>query len=224
MIGKLFPFGYSNLNSITFLEYLMGNENALLVDSRYSPKSRLPEWRREALHKLYKDRYRFGGELLGNKTFKDKGNITIAYADEGVEKLVGYLTSGKDVVLLCQCKDYDICHRKVIVDLVTVQLPEAEIVHLTSAMYLMKYDMTERQAIALAAQIEREREGMSVRVVKSSSIYSNQHPVQAYSYCVVIDGSWFTSGEDDVLSTPDDWQSAKERYALMNRVVEQLMR
>lgn len=128
-MAKLIPFGYTCTNALTRLDELMrSDERTLLIDIRSSPCSRFAEWRREALVQRYRDRYRYAGALLGNVHYKDGGPITIAEPEQGVAKLLSYLDAAYDLILLCGCRRYETCHRRVVCELVRKQLPEVEIV------------------------------------------------------------------------------------------------
>jgi hypothetical protein len=54
--------------------------------------------------------------------------IQIARPEVGIKCLVSYLHEGYNLILLCGCRDYEQCHRHVIVDLLRVALPEV-IIH-----------------------------------------------------------------------------------------------
>jgi uncharacterized protein (DUF488 family) len=86
--------------------------NTVVVDIRLVPQSRFtPQWRQKNLQTLLGENYLHIKEL-GNKGFKEK-RIEIADLEAGL----GVLTQIKrDMILLCACKDYEKCHRKVIAD------------------------------------------------------------------------------------------------------------
>ncbi|MBA2391168.1 MAG: hypothetical protein H0V70_00300 [Ktedonobacteraceae bacterium] len=93
----------------------MEQPQMLLIDTRFSPKSRWAEWREGALREKYGTRYRTAGAYLGNVNFQG-GPIQIADLEEGLRGLHLYLNEGHALILLCQCADYSSCHRNVIVD------------------------------------------------------------------------------------------------------------
>ncbi len=85
---------------------------AVVVDIRLVPQSRFtPQWRQANLERLFGDNYRHVKEL-GNKGFKEK-RIEIADLETGLPIVEGIQSN---VILLCACKDYDKCHRKVIAE------------------------------------------------------------------------------------------------------------
>ncbi len=128
MRGELIPFGYSTPHAEQHLALLMRAKNVLLIDCRYSPRSRFkPEWNRRALLEKYGDRYRFAGDLLGNIHYNNDLPMQLANKDVGIQKLVDYLLEGYTLIILCTCKEYALCHRKMICDFVQEQLPDIQI-------------------------------------------------------------------------------------------------
>ena len=112
---KVYPVGYGIDGAAQYIERLMEQPQMLLIDTRFSPKSRWAEWREGVLREKYGPRYRTAGAYLGNVNFQG-GPIQIADLEEGLRGLRLYLDEGHDLILLCQCLDYSSCHRKVIVD------------------------------------------------------------------------------------------------------------
>jgi hypothetical protein len=112
---KIYPVGYSMDGAQQYIDQLMAQPQMLLIDTRFSPKSRWAAWREGALRAKYGTRYRWAGAYLGNMNFQG-GPIQIADLEEGLRGLRLYLDEGYDLLLLCQCSDYYTCHRKVIVD------------------------------------------------------------------------------------------------------------
>jgi uncharacterized protein (DUF488 family) len=127
--GKIIPFGYSVAHAQDRLATLMEDERAILVDIRYSVKSKSkPLWSGDALQELYKKRY-LPIKSLGNKNYFQHGApIEIADSETGIPRLLDGLNQGYTIVLLCTCSNYKTCHRKVVVDLVKEQLPDCEVV------------------------------------------------------------------------------------------------
>jgi hypothetical protein len=111
----VYPVGYGMEGASTYIDQLMTQPHMLLIDTRFSPKSRWPEWREGALRAKYGGRYRTAGAYLGNVNFQG-GPIQIADLDEGLRGVCLYLNEGHDLILLCQCPTYASCHRKVLVD------------------------------------------------------------------------------------------------------------
>ena len=111
----IYPVGYGMDGAGSYIDQLMAHPQMLLIDTRFSPKSRRPEWREGVLREKYGARYRTAGAYLGNVNFQG-GPIQIADLEEGLRGLRLYLSEGHDLILLCQCPIYASCHRKVLVD------------------------------------------------------------------------------------------------------------
>ena len=123
---KVYPIGYSMDGARQYIEQLMAQPQMLLIDTRFSPKSRYAEWREGALRAKYGARYRWAGAYLGNVNFQG-GPIQLVDPEEGLRGLRMYLNEGHDLILLCQCSSYHTCHRKAIVDLL-VERTSVEVV------------------------------------------------------------------------------------------------
>ncbi|MDQ2902987.1 MAG: DUF488 domain-containing protein [Chloroflexota bacterium] len=123
----IYPVGYS-AHGAAIAEIMQRDERALLIDTRLSPASRWPAWTRDALQTTYGSRYRYAGTFLGNVTYRSGGPIHLADAATGLRGLRRYLEHGYHLVLLCGCRDYERCHRKVIVDLLKEQLPTIQVI------------------------------------------------------------------------------------------------
>jgi hypothetical protein len=124
---KVYPIGYSTPGASQRIDELMQQERMLLIDTRYSSYSWNPMWRHDALQEKYGKRYRWAGRLLGNVNYQG-GPIKIANPETGIAGLRRYLEEGYDLILLCQCKDYQICHRKTVVEMLLQEMPEVEVI------------------------------------------------------------------------------------------------
>ncbi len=128
MLGRLIPFGYATPDAQARLEALMQDEKAVLVDIRYNPVSRWrPMWNKKALSERWGGRYSHV-KLLGNVNYNNGGPIQIANAERGIPLVVQGLQRGLTIILLCVCKEYSTCHRRVVCDMVKEKLPGVEIV------------------------------------------------------------------------------------------------
>lgn len=122
MLERLFTMGYLVPGSLEKLDAFVQQENAVLLDIRYSPTSRIPVFRQSALQARYPDAYEYCFEL-GNKNYRDSDRgIELVNAFVGVPYVVTLLRHSRLVLLLCACKDYETCHRKVVYDLVAQAL------------------------------------------------------------------------------------------------------
>lgn len=124
---KIYPIGYAR--SGFKVEQMMARDpDLLIVDLRKSPNSSMPDWSGAALKAKYGCRYRWAGRFLGNINYANGGPIQLVSPEIGIKGLIQYLSKSHDLILLCGCAEYDTCHRKVVVELLQVQLPEVEVV------------------------------------------------------------------------------------------------
>ncbi len=125
MQGKIIPFGYAS-GGVVELERLMRDKRAYLVDIRLSPRSKWQAFNQEALQARFHSRYIHMPEL-GNKNYRSGGPIQIAYAEQGIARLIDGIMQGYTIVLMCGCKEYESCHRRTVVNLFTGVMPEVQV-------------------------------------------------------------------------------------------------
>lgn len=102
--------------------------DAILVDIRYSPKSRQPQWNSGALYSTFpRGRYTWA-RSLGNRNYNNDGPIQLDDPDLGLA-LVRALTRSLSVILMCGCRDVRRCHRKVAAEYLAGELG-FDVVHL----------------------------------------------------------------------------------------------
>lgn len=124
----LFTLGYAEPDALARLDAFMARDDAALVDIRLRPTSRwCPDFRQPALIARY--------GMMRYAHCIDLGNVNCALKDapiilrspaDGVRRVVRVLEHGRAVVLLCACKDYERCHRKVAFDLIMAAMSAAE--------------------------------------------------------------------------------------------------
>ncbi len=127
-IGTLYTIGYAHPDAATHVGQLMNQEHMLLVDIRYSPRSRWrPAWRREALEATFGACYLWE-QRLGNVNYHHpEGGITLAEGHEDAAREVAkLLTRGLSVILLCACKNARTCHRSLVAKLIQDALQELQ--------------------------------------------------------------------------------------------------
>jgi hypothetical protein len=90
------------------LRQLAINLNAVVVDSRYSPRSRVAHWNMDALWALLSERYVWCKDF-GNPTFRE-GRITLRDPGYGLDSLLSLPSD--NFIILCACADGQTCHRK----------------------------------------------------------------------------------------------------------------
>jgi hypothetical protein len=125
MRGKIIPFGYADGGVVT-LERLMADPTAYLVDIRLTPRSQFQAFHQEALQARFHSRYIHMPEL-GNVNYRNGQPIKIANPDRGMSRLINGLNQGYTLILMCGCKQYELCHRHTVVDLLKQAMPEAHV-------------------------------------------------------------------------------------------------
>lgn len=105
----IYLFGYSGKTDQQ-IEQAIG-DNGLLLDIRFSPKSRRAGYSRAGLIRTFGDRYRHVREL-GNANYQG-GPIQLADPDKGL-KIFEELVAAHDgpIFLMCACEDGAYCHRR----------------------------------------------------------------------------------------------------------------
>lgn len=127
-LGKVIPFGYSMPGAEAILSTLMEQDaSALLIDIRSQPYSKRVEWRHDSLALHYGQRYRLLGEMLGNINYNNGGPIRLAAPTAGVKRLAAWLEAGHTLILLCACREYERCHRAVVVEKLREKCPLAQV-------------------------------------------------------------------------------------------------
>lgn len=113
MLRKLYTWGYTGSTPEDLTRYAEALD-ALVLDIRYSPTSRVPRWQRQALAALLGSRYHWL-QAFGNVNYKSGGPLRLADPDAGLKWLNDYMSSGafpwQTVILLCACEDWWQCHR-----------------------------------------------------------------------------------------------------------------
>ena len=136
-MNTLYTLGYGSMEQALVVSAVKAR-GALLVDTRYSPFSRLAEWRRGVLEKALGAQYAWV-QALGNANYKgalgEDAGIVIYLPDEGV-KYVSRRLLEREVILLCACKDLHTCHRLVAAELVQAACG-CELVHLRESDLVM---------------------------------------------------------------------------------------
>lgn len=93
------------------LLHLSQQLDAVVVDIRYSPHSRMPGWDQKDLIKLLHANYMWA-HPFGNENFNNDEPIKIVNMQDGVNLLKRRRVN--NYILLCACKDGETCHRKVV--------------------------------------------------------------------------------------------------------------
>lgn len=124
---KLYTIGYSGLNPEDLKRWVEAND-AIVVDTRMNAYSPRPQFAKAGLIKSLGNHYKHV-QALGNVNYKNGGEIQIKNPAEGY-RLVLEALSVAPVILLCGCKELELCHRKVISDTLESAIG-SETIHLT---------------------------------------------------------------------------------------------
>lgn len=125
MTGKLYTLGYLAPDAQERLDELLTDPHTYLVDIRYHAVSRKPGWGGASLQKKYGKKYHpLSG--LGNRNYNKPGEPIEISMPELIPIVVSPLRKGYNLILLCACKDFDSCHRKVVCEMIQRELPEVE--------------------------------------------------------------------------------------------------
>lgn len=107
MHAIIYTIGYAGWRP-AHLKETVESRGALLVDVRYSPRSRAPQWTKKALQDLVGPDNYWHCKDLGNENFKSGGDIKLHNPDAAIAALKEVQ---RPLILLCGCKDHRICHR-----------------------------------------------------------------------------------------------------------------
>ena len=119
-LGTLYTFGYGSLAGSPELAKLIdGHRIDSVFDVRFMPMARNSLWRGKATALTVRD----GGipeyvhsKDLGNPDYKSgKPAYRVVDQDAGMPPLIERLDAGKNVAIMCVCKDTPHCHRRLIV-------------------------------------------------------------------------------------------------------------
>src|SRR5690606_10505956 len=108
-MNRLFTIGYSGSTSddlARFVEHL----DAVLVDIRYSPASRNPDFSRKRLSERLGARY-VHLKSFGNVNYRSGGPIEFMNEEDAILR-VACLLDEHAIILMCACSHLHECHRK----------------------------------------------------------------------------------------------------------------
>jgi len=128
--GELWEVGYAQTHAEKLVEHLMEDENTFLIDLRHNPTTNYQLWTQESLVEKYGKHYKWFGNTLGNKNHHTGREIELVDPLVGVPILARALSKGKNLILLCGCKRYEDCHRRLVHELVTAELEKATVVYM----------------------------------------------------------------------------------------------
>ena len=106
---RVYGIGYSG-RTVDDITRILDDLDATLVDIRFAPYSRNPEFRKEALERVLGARYVYL-RALGNRNYKGGGPVDLVDYAAGRAALA---MLDKPALLMCMCKDPATCHRTVV--------------------------------------------------------------------------------------------------------------
>ena len=119
--GTLYTLGYAIPGATVELEEMMLDTRVLLIDIRVRPQSRWwPVWNKKQLRARWVGRYTHE-KRLGNINYRNRSLPVVLHGphvEQAIMGAVDLLRQGYSLVLLCACKDYETCHRKVVAEMI----------------------------------------------------------------------------------------------------------
>lgn len=112
-MSELYHFGYSGQDVHALKAWLEAHDGRL-IDIRMKPSARDPRWRQAYLAKHLGPHYRHV-PALGNVNFRG-GPIELADPEAGLAALRAWLQDGQTLVVMCICRDYQVCHRRTVAE------------------------------------------------------------------------------------------------------------
>lgn len=117
---RMFTIGYLGRTPADLLA-IVEEHDGMLFDIRLSPKSRKPGFSEKRLRELFGDRYEWLYEF-GNENYSGGpgGTIKLYDPDVGLE-IIEDVRQDKEapgaIFLMCACRDYNTCHRRIVGEL-----------------------------------------------------------------------------------------------------------
>jgi uncharacterized protein (DUF488 family) len=122
----LYTLGYTGIKPAQLLAKveMLG---AIVLDVRYSPRSRAHQWNGIEMARLLGQHYQHV-PALGNINYKSGGPVEINMPQVGVPQVMAILAA-RSAILLCACPDHETCHRSIVAGLVQAMC-HCEVIHL----------------------------------------------------------------------------------------------
>ena len=111
---QLYDIGYLDIKEFDLLVKTIIALEAVLVDVRFSPQSRAPQWRQKYLQEHLPDGTYVHMQSLGNEAYKTPGAFSFPDLDGGMKAITEVLKT-KNVIMMCGCWNRQECHRLKIV-------------------------------------------------------------------------------------------------------------
>lgn len=107
-----YSLGYNNIKISNLKEFMKDNDT-ILVDIRYNPKSFSIFWNKKYLQNHFNDRY-IHLKNLGNLNYKNGKTFKILDLNKGIKELIKIINK-YNVIIMCACSDVNKCHRSIII-------------------------------------------------------------------------------------------------------------
>lgn len=119
-LHEIYTTGYLGPGkTVTELLARLRKFDAQLVDIRYQPVSKNPDWCKANLQRVFGRRYTWAREL-GNMNYNQPLPIEILHPEAGLRE-VANLASKSVVVLMCACRNSETCHRRMVAGMIENQ-------------------------------------------------------------------------------------------------------
>lgn len=114
---EILTWGYQG-RTIEMLTQVVQDETVdMVVDVRGNPYSRHPQWCKEGLERVLKDRYRWIG-WLGDERYRTGGAFELRDPQRGMEELARLIEGGAQrILLLCYERRAQDCHRSLVAEM-----------------------------------------------------------------------------------------------------------
>jgi uncharacterized protein (DUF488 family) len=106
----IYTIGYTG-SSYEDLRRFIEATNSVLCDIRFSPLSRVPMWRYPVIAEAVgRDNYVYV-RALGNLNYKNGREVELCNPQLGASTVEDIFAKGRNVILMCACRDVYECHR-----------------------------------------------------------------------------------------------------------------
>ena len=126
----LYSLGYQG-GDVQRAEQMVLASTAILIDVRFSPHSPNPDFSGAAFARRLGHGY-LHLQSLGNVNYKSGGAIQLLDEPAGVREVLRIARSGLAPILMCACRNYDACHRKVVAEKIAAAMGGVPIIELAS--------------------------------------------------------------------------------------------
>lgn len=118
MTNLIYTVGTEGLAPADLARWATATGEPAMLDIRWSPWSRRPEWNMPALLATM-PQYLWLGRVLGNREYKEN-RIELADPERGV-RIASRVLQRRSIVLLCHCASHWSCHRAEAAELIATE-------------------------------------------------------------------------------------------------------